>query len=72
MKKIDLLCDNYKRAAKNRRMVKLKQNISEYVRIEAIVKSTPKNKRLPDQFYGQIPLASKNENLYSFHEFDDC
>uniref|UniRef100_A0A6M3JML9 Uncharacterized protein n=1 Tax=viral metagenome TaxID=1070528 RepID=A0A6M3JML9_9ZZZZ len=51
-------------------MVRLKQNIAEYVRIEAIVKGTPRNKPLPDRFYGHIPTVGKNERLYGFHEVD--
>jgi len=67
---IDLLCLNYKAAARNRRMVRLKQNISEYVRIEAKVKSWPKGKRLPDELLGTLPTVGKHEarELYGFHE----
>jgi len=67
---IDLMCSDYQAAKRNRRMVKLKLNISEYVRIENLVKGWPKNKRLPDQLLGNLPTVGKHEarELYGFHE----
>ena len=70
MKKIDLLCDDYSRAKANRRMVKLKQNISGYLFIEGLVKRWPRNKRLPEYLLGVLPFVGKNENLYGFHEVE--
>jgi len=64
------MCTNLSAAARNRRMVAENKNIIVYLFIEALVKRWPRNKRLPDQFYGQIPSVSKGENLYGFHEVE--
>ncbi len=70
---IDLLCEDYSRAKANRRMVRLKQNISGYLFIESLVKSWPKSKPLPEWLYGHIPSVSKTEarELYGFHEVNE-
>ena len=69
---IDLLCSDYKAAADNRRMVKLKQNIEGYLFIEALVRNWPHNKRLPDALLGTLPSIGKHEarELHGFHEVD--
>ena len=69
---IDLLCSDYKAAARNRRMVRLKQNIEGYLFIEALVRSWPRKKPLPEWLYGHIPSVSKTEvrGLYGFHEIE--
>ncbi len=65
---IDLLCSDYKAAADNRKMVRLKQNIEGYLFIEALVRGWPRKKPLPERLFGYVPLVGKNENLYGFHE----
>jgi len=70
MRIIDLMCSDYIRARDNREMVRLKENTEGYLFIESLVRSWPRNKRLPDRFYGQIPTVSKSENLYGFHEVE--
>jgi len=69
---IDLLCDDYSKAKANRRMVKLKQNIEGYLFIEQLVRSWPRNKRLPDALLGTLPSIGKHEarELNGFHEVD--
>jgi len=64
------MCNDLESAARNRQMIKLKQNIEGYLFIEAMVKRWPRNKRLPEQFYGEIPIISNKENLYGFHEVE--
>ena len=66
------MCSDYLSAKRNRRMVKLKQNIEGYVFIEALVRSWPRNKRLPDALYGTLPSVGKHEarELHGFHEVD--
>lgn len=68
MIKIDLLCDDYSRAKANRRMVRLKQNISGYLFIEALVRNWPRKKPLPEWLWGTLPSVDKNEKLDGFHE----
>ena len=70
---IDLLCSDYKAAARNRRMIKLKQNIEGYLFIEALVRNWPRKKPLPEWLYGHIPSVSKTEakNLYGFHKVEE-
>ncbi len=65
---IDCGCDDFPAAARNRRMVRLKQNIDGYLFIEALVRSWPLNKPLPEQYYGYLPIVGKQEELYGFHE----
>ena len=64
------MCSDLEAAKRNRRMVKLKQNIMGYMFIEALVKSWPRNKPLPEWLYGTLPLVGKNEEreLFGFHE----
>ncbi len=62
------MCEDYSVAKHNRRMVELKLNICEYVRIENLVRGWPKNKRLPDHLLGSLPTIGKHERLYGFHE----
>jgi len=68
--KIDLLCSDYEKAKRNRRMVKLKQNISAYLYIESLVKGWPRNKPLPSYLLGTLPHIGKKEEreLRGFHE----
>ena len=70
---IDLLCSDYKAAADNRRMVRLKQNIEWWIWMEGKVKSWPKNKLLPGEFLGRLPTIGKHESreLYGFHEVNE-
>jgi hypothetical protein len=51
-------------------MVKLKQNISGYLFIEALIRGWPHKKPLPEWLYGYIPSVSGTEakELYGFHE----
>ena len=69
---MNLLCDNYIRARDNRQMVRLKQNIEGYLYIEQLVRSWPRNKRLPDKLLGTLPSIGKHEarELNGFHEVD--
>lgn len=68
-----MLCDDYVAAKRNRRMVGLKQNISGYLFIEALVKSWPRNKPLPEWLWGTLPIVGKHEarELYGFHEVEE-
>ncbi len=66
--RIDLLCEDYSVAKRNRRMVELKENIEGYLFIEALIKRWPRKKPLPERLWGYIPSVSKNERLYGFHE----
>ena len=67
---IDLLCEDYKAAAHNRRMVRLKRNIEGYLFIEALVRSWPRSKPLPEELWGTLPSIGKHEarELNGFHE----
>jgi hypothetical protein len=67
---IDLMCLDYSAAKRNRRMVKLKENISGYLYIEALIRGWPKKKPLPEWLFGHVPSISKTESreLYGFHE----
>ncbi len=67
------MCENYKRATENRRMVKLKQNISGYLFIEALVRGWPHNKPLPEWLWGRLPTVGKYEarELNGFHEVEE-
>ena len=65
------MCSNYKRAAENRRMVRLKQNILGYLFIEALLRSWPRKKPLPEWLWGSLPSVSKHERLYGFHEVNE-
>jgi hypothetical protein len=53
-------------------MVRLKQNIEGYLFIEALVRSWPRNKRLPDALLGTLPSIGKHEarELNGFHEIE--
>ena len=72
MKVIDLMCLDYVAAARNRRMVRLKQNIEGYLFIEDKVRNWPRGKRLPDALLGTLPSIGKHEarELNGFHEVD--
>jgi len=65
-----LMCTDLGAAARNRKMVADKSNILGYQFIEAFVKSWPRNKPLPEQLYGSLPIVGKRENLYGFHEVE--
>lgn len=45
---IDVGCDNFDRAAHNRKMVKLKQHVQFWIAVENALAGTPLNRRLPD------------------------
>ncbi len=67
---INLMCENYRRAAENRERVKQKQNILGYLEIEAIVNSC-KNKPLPLWVTtGKLPTVDDLKDLPGFHEVD--
>ncbi len=57
----DIGCDDFEMAALNRRMVRLKQNITGYLWIEAVVKGWPRSKALPEWLYGTLPTVGKHE-----------
>ena len=59
--RVDLLCADYVAAARNRRMVRLKQNITGYLWIEAIVRNCPRSKPLPEWLYHELPQIGKRE-----------
>ena len=71
----DIGCNDFVAAARNRRMVRLKLNIDAYLWIEAVVKSWPRSKPLPEQFYGELPLVGKSESRtlreYGIYEVDN-
>ncbi len=69
---IDLLCEDYSRAKANRRMVKLGGNIQGYLFIEALVRSWPHKKPLPEWLWGTLPTVGKHEarELNGFHEVE--
>ncbi len=59
---IDLGCNDFKGAARNRRMVKWKRNIVGYLEVEAILKNTPLSKPLPSWVpVGNLPKVGKEE-----------
>jgi len=70
---IDLLCSDYKAAARNRRMVRLKQNIEGYLFIESLVRNWPRNTRLSDALLGTLPSIGKHgaRELNGFHEVNE-
>ncbi len=71
----NLLCMNYKRAADNRDMVRLKQNIVGYLEVEQTVRNWPSKKPLPDRLYGRLPSIGNHESRelheYGMHELDN-
>ena len=73
METIDLLCSDYERAAANRQMVRLKQNIEGYLFIEALIRSWPRKKPLPAQLLGYILSVGGHEGreLSGFHRVDN-
>jgi len=62
------MCTDLEAAKRNRKMVAEKRNIIGYQFIETFVKAWPRNKPLPEQLYGSLPIVGKGENLYGFHE----
>jgi len=68
---MNLLCSDFKRAADNREMVRLKQNISGYLDIEKMVRNWPRGKPLPEQLIGRIPTLGKHESMYGMHEVNE-
>ena len=68
---IDLMCLDYKAAARNRRMVRLKQNIEGYLYIEQLVRNWPRGKPLPEQLIGRIPSLGQHEMPYGMHEVNE-
>lgn len=73
--KIDLLCENYSKAKRNRKMVRLKQNIEGYIFMEEFLKRWPHRKKLPEWMYGEVPNIGKHEakelHKYGIHITDD-
>ena len=70
------MCSDYENAARNREMVRLKQNVEAYIWIEAVVKSYPHRKRLPSWIpQGDIPVVDKSEirelRKYGIHEINN-
>ena len=68
---MNLLCSDYKRAADNRDMVRLKQNIEGYLYIEQMVRDWPRGKPLPEQLIGRIPTLGKHESMFGMHEVNE-
>ena len=68
---MNLLCSDFKRAADNREMVRLKQNISGYLDIEKMVRNWPRGKPLPEQLIGRIPTLGKHESMFGMHEVNE-
>jgi len=66
-----LLCPDLEAAKRNRRMVKLKQNIEGYLFIEQMVRNWPRGKPLPEQLIGYVPTLGKHESMYGFHEVNE-
>jgi hypothetical protein len=70
-----LLCMDYERAATNRDMVRLKQNITGYLEIEQMARNWPRKKLLPEQLLGHLPSISDHESRtlgeYGIHEVDN-
>ena len=70
-----MLCMDYKAATVNRRMVRLKLNIEGYLFIETFVRNCPKNRHLPDRFYGSLPsignIKGKALHQFGFHDTRD-
>ncbi len=67
------MCESYGRAAENRRMVRLKQNIEGYLFIEQLVRNWPRKKPLPESLFGYLPTIGNHESreLYGFHEVNN-
>ena len=65
---MSLLCADFKRAAENREMVRLKLNISGYLEIEDLVRRWPHKLLLPDRLIGHIPTLGKHDNMSGMHE----
>ena len=70
------MCIDLEAAARNRRMVAEKRNISGYEIIEAVVKAWPRNKPLPEWIpVGKLPKIDKSEkgkmNQYGIYEIGD-
>ena len=66
------MCSDYIRAKENRRMVRLKRNIEGYLFAEALIRSWPKRKPLPEWLHGKLPSVGKKEarELHGFHEVE--
>lgn len=72
----DTGCDDFGRAARNRKMVANKENIIGYLWVEAVVKSHPHGKPLPEWVpQGSLPIVGKHEirnfERYGFHIIDE-
>ena len=69
------MCIDLEAAARNRKMIAEKRNIIGYQFIEAIVKAWPRNKPLPEQLYGNLPIVGKSErrsiNQHGIYEIGD-
>jgi hypothetical protein len=68
---MSILCPDFRRAADNRQMVRLKQNIKGYLEIEEKVRNWPRNKPLPEQLIGRVTTLGKHENMYGMHEVNE-
>ena len=73
---IDAGCNDFERAARNRKMIANKENILGYLWIEAIVRAWPRNKLLPGWLStGEFPTVNKHErnslNQYGIYAIGD-
>ena len=68
MKIVDIGCEDFEAAFRNRKMISNKENITGYLLIEAIVKSWPHGEFLPTWMYGRLPIVGKEEarELYKY------
>ena len=70
------MCTDLEAAARNRKMIAEKRNIVGYQFIEAVVKSWPRNKPLPEWIpLGKLPSIDKSERgnmkSYGIYEIRD-
>ena len=68
MEIIDIGCEDFEAAARNRNRVVNKENIAGYLLIEAIIKSWPHGEPLPMWLCGKLPIVGKEEEreLYDY------
>ena len=68
---MSILCPDFRRAADNRDMVRLKQNIEGYLFIENMVRNWPRSKPLPERLIGRVPTLGKHESMFGMHEVNE-
>ena len=68
---MNLLCADFKRAADNREMVRLKLNIRGYLEIEERIRKWPRRIPLPENLIGRIPSLGQHEMPYGMHEVNE-